>query len=129
MKFVLPVVCFILLSFPGLYTAPMAAQTLPTDEAVAKKYERILGQYEFEIGGQKLIIAFLIREGGLWADSGDGRPAEIKPANRSNEEFTGEDSENGRFEVAFIKDEEGQYTKCHFVMKSQDVDATGKKIK
>jgi hypothetical protein len=88
----------------------------------------ILGRYQFEIGGEKPVIAFLIRQGGLWADSGDGRPAEIKPVNSLNEEFTGIDSENGRFDVTFIKDEDGRYTKCRFVMKSQNVDATGKRV-
>ncbi len=123
----LPLASLALLTSLAVCPAADAVQT--DDDALSKKYEKIMGKYEFEINGENLVVEILIRQGGLWADSGDGRPAEIKPVNSRNEEFTGEDSENGPFQLTFIKDDTGQYTKCHFVMKSQNVDATGKRMK
>ncbi len=122
---ILQVASLVLVICPALYVAP---PIVASDEDLAKKYEKILGRYEFEIEGQRVVIAFLVREGGLWADSGDGRPAEIKPVNSLNEEFSGVDPDNGRFDVTFIKGEDDRYTKCRFVMKSQDVDAIGRLI-
>ena len=103
-----------------------------TDEELKKKYGAILGEYEFdlsELGGDTQILTFYIQEGELWADSGDGRPAILEPV-ESDEgmKFTAEDPESGVFEITFLKDEEGNYTKCRAYIHNMDLEIEGIKI-
>jgi hypothetical protein len=109
----------------------LQAQT-NTDEALAKKYEKILGRYEFDLsamGGELKVTEIVVRQGALWVDDGDGRPAEIKPMNDSAVEFTGADAVNGPLQVTFIKDDSGTVVKCRLVMPNLSLDITGVKLK
>ncbi len=109
---------------------PVFSQDL-TDEELKKKYEAIIGEYEFdlsEMGGDMVLLKFYIEEGELWADSGDGRPSALEPIEDMEFAFTGEDPEQGRFEFYFTKDEEGQYTKCRVVIESMGLEIFGIKI-
>jgi len=99
------------------------------DEALAKKYANILGKYRIEVGEQTAILEFAIRQGALWADSGDGRPAEMKPVNDSLVKFIAQDSMNGLFEIEFQKDETGAFTKCRVINQSMELDVVAVKIK
>lgn len=102
-----------------------------TDEELKKKYEAIIGDYEFdlsELGGETLLLTFYIEEGELWADSGDGRPASLEPIEDLEFAFIGEDPEQGRFEFYFLKDDEGQYSKCRVVIESMGLEIIGFKI-
>jgi hypothetical protein len=116
----------------ALLIVPALKAQMNTDEALTKKYEKILGRYEFDLsamGGELKIIEFAIRQGALWTDDGDGQPAEIKPVNDSDVEFAGADSVNGPFRVTFIKDDSGAVMKCRIVMPNQNLDITGNKLK
>ncbi len=104
-----------------------AGQT--ADELLAKKYEKILGRYQIEEGGQQTILEFAVRQGGLWADSGDGRPAEMKPVNDSLLEFTAQDAENGLFEFKFLKNESGAISSCRVICQALGLDMVAAKIK
>jgi len=109
----------------------LQAQT-NTDEALAKKYEKILGRYEFDfssMGGEVTVTEIVVRQGALWVDDGDGRPAEIKPVNESAVEFAGADAVNGPLQVTFIKDDSGTVVKCRLVMPNLSLDVTGVKLK
>ena len=109
----------------------LKAQT-SIDESLAKKYEKILGRYEFDfsaIGGEVKVTEIVVRQGALWVDDGDGRPAEIKPVNDSAVEFAGEDAVNGPVQVTFIKDDSGTVVKCRLVMPDLSLDVTGNKLK
>ena len=102
-----------------------------TDEELKKKYEAIIGEYEFdlsEMGEETALITFYIEGGELWADSGDGRPAAIKPIEGLEFGFAGEDPEQGRFEFYFLKDDEGHYSKCRVVIESIGLEIIGFKI-
>ena len=102
-----------------------------TDEDLKKKYEAIIGDYEFdlsELGGETLLLTFYIEEGELWADSGDGRPASLEPIENLEFAFAGEDPEQGRFEFYFLKDDEGHYSKCRVVIESEGLEIIGFKI-
>ena len=112
--------------------APAVKAQTNADETLAKKYEKILGQYEFDltaIGGETRIIEVVVRQGALWMDDGDGRPAEIKPVNNSAMEFAGTDAVNGPVQATFIKDEAGTVVKCRMVMPNINLDITGTKLK
>jgi hypothetical protein len=102
------------------------------DETLAKKYGKILGQYEFDfssLGGEVTVTEIVVRQGALWVDDGDGRPAEIKPVNDSAVEFAGADAVNGPLQVTFIKDDSGTVVKCRLVMPNLSLDITGNKLK
>ena len=115
---------FLVLSF--VENAPsFAGQT--TDEILAKKYANILGSYSYE--GTDAVSEIVIRQGALWADDGDGYPVELKPVGDSLEEFGGEDTNNGHFDFKFLKDEKGEYTKCHIVAAAAGLDITAIRIK
>jgi len=108
-------------------TISYARQT--ADELLAKKYQKILGRYQIESGGQQTILEFAVRQGALWADSGDGRPAEMKPVNDSLLEFTAQDAENGLFEFKFQNDEAGAVSTCRVICQALGVDLVAAKIK
>ena len=108
-------------------TLSQAGQT--ADELLAKKYQKILGRYQIESDGQQTILEFAVRQGALWADSGDGRPAEMKPVNDSLVEFTAQDAENGLFEFKFQKDETGDISTCRVICQALGLDMVAAKIK
>ena len=90
-----------------------------TDEELKKKYEAIIGEYEFdlsELGGETALLRFYVEGGALWADSGDGRPASLEPMEDSEFAFSGEDPDEGR------------YTKCRAVIEMLGVEIIGIKI-
>ncbi len=101
------------------------------DEELKKKYDAILGEYEFdltEFGGDFIILKFHIDSGALWGDSGDGAPITLEPAGDEPFEFTSDDPDSGALEIKFLKDEKGKYTLCQVAILSQGVELTGIKI-
>ena len=127
---------FFVFSIAGLALAlisvlAMSAQS-SADEALAKKYANILGRYELDLtamGGDMHPTDVIIKDGKLWIDDGDGRPAEIKPVGDSGLEFEGQDDYNGAVKVTFIKDDAGAVAKMHLVMPDTGLDAYGNKVK
>ena len=115
-----------------VFAPAMAAQTSADDEALAKKYANILGRYDLDLtamGGDMHPTEVVVRDGKLWIDDGDGRPAEIKPVGDSGLEFEGLDDYNGSVKVTFIKDDAGAVVKMHLVMPDAGLDAYGNKVK
>jgi hypothetical protein len=111
----------------GTWAPSYAGQT--ADELMTKKYQKILGRYQIDAGGQQTILEFAVRQGGLWADSGDGRPAEMKPVGDSLVDFTAQDAENGLFEFKFQKDEAGAVSACRIICQALGLDMVAAKIK
>jgi hypothetical protein len=118
--------CFVLDLF--IATSVSIAQEKP-DEDLKKKYAPILGEYEFDGGGETFILDFYIEDGDLWTDSGDVRPATMEPLGGEPFGFTAEDPVNGIFEIKFLKDDQGNYTICHVVNTDMELDIKGSKIK
>jgi hypothetical protein len=115
-----------------LMIAPALKAQISADEALAKRYEKILGRYEFDLttmGGEMRVIEVVVRQGALWVDDGDGRPAEIKPVNDSDVEFAGADAVNGPVQAKFIKDDTGTVVKFRLVLPNVNIDITGTKLK
>jgi hypothetical protein len=116
----------------ALVSVPAMAGQSGTDEALAKKYAPILGTYELDltaVGGDLHPTDVVVRDGKLWIDDGDGRPAEIKPVGDSGLEFEGQDDFNGTVKVTFIKNDQGAVIKMHLVMPDNDLDVFGNKVK
>jgi hypothetical protein len=100
-----------------------------SDEDLNKEYAPILGEYAFDSEGAAFALKFYIEGGALWADSGDGRPATMKPIEDEVFAFTAEDPISGIFEIKFLKDDQGEYTLCHVVNEDMGLETKGKKIK
>jgi hypothetical protein len=100
-----------------------------SDEDLKKEYAPILGEYAFDSLGEAFTLKFYIEEGALWADSGDGRPATMKPIEDEVFSFTAEDPISGVFRIKFLKDDQGEYTLCHVVNEDMGLETEGIKIK
>jgi hypothetical protein len=127
---ILNLIVFLALGFLAVRPALRAQEK--TDEELKKEYAAILGEYEFDLthlGGETQILRFYVEDGALWADSGDGRPAEMEPVGGEGFAFKAEDPENGLFEIEFLKDDQGEYTVCHVVNSAMGVDIKGTRIK
>ena len=104
-----------------------------TDEELKKKYALILGEYEFDLtdlGMGVVLVDVYVEYGSLWAlpEVADS-PGEMLPVEGKEFEFTVEDPESGTFFCAFLKDEEGKYTKFHLKNEMMGMDVIGKKMK
>lgn len=114
---------FLILS-PG---ADLGAQ----ESAFAKKYAVLLGDYEFdmsEVGMEVLVINIYIEDDSLYAwPETSSEPAKLEPVAGEPMKFTVEDPDEGRYDVWFLKDDEGNYTKCRVVNEGQGMDVTGVK--
>jgi hypothetical protein len=100
-----------------------------SDEDLENQYAPILGEYEFVTGGGSNILHFYIEDGGLWADSGDGKPATLEPVEDEEFSFTAQDPITGEFGFKFFKDDQGEYTKCHLSNASMGMELEGIRIK
>ena len=116
----------------ALISVPAMAGQSGADEALAKKYAPVIGTYELDltaVGGDLHPTDVVVRDGKLWIDDGDGRPAEIKPVGDSGLEFEGQDDFNGTVKVTFIKNDQGAVIKMHLVMPDNGLDVFGNKVK
>ena len=119
-------VALLILTFSGT-----ALSQEKTDEELKKKYEAIIGDFEFDLtdlGGESQILSYYVEDGNLWVDSGDGRPAILEPDEDEEFKFGANDPETGYFEITFLKDEEGKYTRCRVYIENMDLEIIGVKI-
>jgi len=121
------IVCCVILCLCVLGSISWARTASVQD--LEKKYAAIIGDYEFDWGQGAVTLQFYIKEGELWADSGDGRPAVMKPVEGEVFVFTAEDPVEGVFRIKFDKDDQGEYTICQVAIEAQGMEITGKKIK
>ena len=97
-----------------------------------KKYAAIVGTYEFDLTDQGLgatTVEFYVENDALWAwpETASG-PAELEPVEGKVFEFFVEDPDEGLYEVKFMKDESGKYTKCHVKNDTAGMDVIGVKV-
>jgi hypothetical protein len=116
----------VLLTLPAL-----SAQTAAVQDP-AKKYEKFLGKYEFDLsgmGGSQKIFEFYVKDGAFWIEYGFTSPGELKAVENSADKFTFTDPDDGLIKITFEKDAEGQYTKCRLVAESLNLNVVGTKQK
>ena len=104
------------------------------ESAFAKKYAEVVGDYEFdmsEMGMGVLTINVYVEDDALWAwPETSNEPARLEPVAGEPMKFTVEDPGEGTYDVWFLKDEQGKYTKCRVANEGQGMDITGtKKVK
>lgn len=97
-----------------------------------KKYAAIIGDYEFDLtdmGMDTITVSFYVEGDALWAwPSTASSAAEMEPVEGKEFEFVVDDPDEGTYEVKFLKDESGQYTKCRVINDMMGMDVTGEKI-
>ena len=104
------------------------------DQALAKKYAVIVGDYEFDMTetemGAVMTVNFYFEDGTLWGlPETSAEPAKMEPVEGKTFEFTIEDPEEGTYEIKFVKDESGKYTKCQVKNEVMGFDLVGTKLK
>ena len=109
------------------------AFSFQSDDELKKKYEPILGNYEFDMTDNEMgvmRVAFYVEYSSIWAfpDFADS-PAEMIPLAGKEFEFKIEDPDEGTYEIKFMKDDKGEYSKCHAINEFVGIDVIGSKIK
>jgi hypothetical protein len=123
---------FALVALASVLATSFSAAQEKSDDALKKEYGLILGEYEFdatEMGGGTFVLNYFVKDGNLWADSGDGRPAIMQPVEGETFSFRAEDPVGGAFKIKFEKDEQGAYTKSRVFIEMAGVEVVGRKIK
>jgi len=112
---------FVLMLFPGL----AFPQVDPVDYAA--EYPGIEGVYEVQIrGGGTTSMQVYFKDGSLRTlDSGDSSSTRFDPVEGRELQFTHGSPEKGQFQLEFLKDEQGRFTKFRVANKSQNLEAIG----
>jgi len=116
----------ILLGLPVLSAQSAAGQD------AAKKYEKYLGKYEFNLGsmgGDTRVFEFYVKDGAFWIEYGFTSPGELKPTEGVADQFSFMDPDDGLSKLTFQKDAAGEYTKVRLVCDSLGLDIVGFKQK
>jgi hypothetical protein len=112
----------VLLAFLGL---PAAAQTKPA--AATDKLEELVGDYNFEMGGESLIIHFTVEKGQFFGAPEGEAPEELMPVKDQPLCFDVTVASNGQYYfLKFVRNEKGVVDTC--IMTMQGMEVTGKKI-
>jgi glutamine amidotransferase-like uncharacterized protein len=121
-----------LLAISAMFLTTISLDSQDSPQYPKKTYSEVLGDFEFvlsDIGMGISIITFYAEDGTLWAREGTATEAsELTPVRGKEYEFTVKDRDEGLYELKFLKDEFGLYTKCHVKNHSLGIDATGNKL-
>jgi len=121
---------FVVLAFAFFWIAGTASANFGED--LEKKYAPILGDYSFDMtdhGFGVLKVTFYVEDEMLWAITEVASdPGRMEPVEGKVFEFTIEDPEEGTYSIKFLKDDSGNYTKCHLTNELMEMDVTGEKV-
>ena len=113
-----------------LYGASVSSARVQEEAEI--KYASILGDYEFDmssLGLGTITITFYVEEGELLvATETSSAPGKLEPIQGKEFAFIVEDPDEGTYQITFLKDDTGKYTKCHIANESMDINVTGNKI-
>jgi hypothetical protein len=101
-------------------------QVKPEDPA--GKYPEIPGVYEIKLpGGEKAVMQFYFKDGTLrTVESTDSSPTVWQPVESPEPRFKSVQGEaKGTFEMTFLKDEQGRFTRCRVINEKAKMDVTG----
>ena len=115
-----------------LVLSVLSANSAAASQDATKKYEKYLGQYEFDLsslGGDTRVFGFYVKDGAFWIEYGFTSPGELKPTEGMADEFSFTDPDDGLTKLTFQKDAAGEYTKVRLVCESINLDIVGTKIK
>jgi hypothetical protein len=116
---------FLALACLAALAAPAAAQDKPVD--MKKIITEIVGEYDFPIQGESLIVQFMEQDGKLFGAPPGETPEEIKPVEGKPLCFAVTLAESGDYyELQFVRNDKGIIDKC--VMSVMGMTVEGMKI-
>jgi len=122
----------LLLAVLAIFLTRISLNSQENSQNPEKTYSGVLGDFEFDLsdmGMGILIITFYAEDGALWAREETATEAsELTPLGGKEYEFTIKDRDEGLYELKFLKDEIGLYTKCHVKNDSLGINVIGNKL-
>ena len=102
---------------------------LAAEQARGNRLDSLVGDWEFdmsEMGMGTIILNVYVEGESLWAwPDTSSEPSELGTVEGEPFKFFIEDAEEGRYNIVFLKDENGKYTKCRVTNEGMGMDATG----
>ena len=110
-----------------LVQGPAFLQVVPVDYAA--KYPGIEGLYEVRLPGDKTtVMQVYFKDGSLKTiDSGDRTPTKFDPVEGQELRFVHTSPDKGTFQIEFLKDDQGRFTRFRVTNASQKFEATAAK--
>jgi len=104
----------------------------PQEKSAAQKFTAYCGEYNFDLTsyGAGLLTAKVYIENDalyMWADRSEP-PDILNPVKNSETKFFLDDPEEGHWDIEFLKDDQGKFTKCRIVNPGLGIDAVGERI-
>jgi hypothetical protein len=102
------------------------------DQKPAEKYAPYCGEYQFDLTayGAAIITAKVYVENDLlyiWADKSEP-PDVMTPVENAPTKFFLDDPDEGHWDIEFLKDDQGKFSKCRLVNTGLGVDVVGDRI-
>lgn len=94
------------------FLAFLCAALLLGAQAQEKKYADIVGEYEFDMEGQMMVVSFYVEDGKLWGAPEGQEAAELEPVEGKPLNFVVNTPDGGVMEMEFVKDDSGKVVKC-----------------
>lgn len=119
----LALACLAALALPlaAQSAAPAAAQDKPVD--MKKLLTEIVGDYEFALGGQSLVVQFTEADGKLFGAPPGETPEEIRPIEGKPLAFDVTLADSGDYyELQFVRNDKGIIDKCVMTVQGQAVE-------
>ena len=86
-------------------------------EDAEKKYAHLVGDYEFDMEGQLMVVSFWVEDGKLMGAPEGETPEELEPVEGEDLKFEINTADGQFMELEFVKDESGKVTE-HIVTKA-----------
>jgi hypothetical protein len=97
---------------------------------IAKKYPEIEGVYEFQLGQRTRIIQFYFKDSALrHVATGNTESTKWNSVEGSELKFTVVNPEQGTYQLEFLKDELGRYTKFRLINREAKIEIIGTKTR
>ena len=87
------------------------------------KYDALVGDYEFDVQGQIMIITFSEEDGKLMAAPEGQDAVEIEPVEGEDMKFDVTTPEGQYYEIIFAKDESGKVNLCTIITMGMEMKA------
>jgi hypothetical protein len=104
----------------------------PQEKKAADKRAAYCGEYHFDLSsyGAGLITAKVYVESDalyIWADKSEP-PDVLNPVENEPTKFFLDDPDEGHWDIEFLKDEQGKFTRCRLVNPGLGIDVIGEKM-
>lgn len=88
------------------------------------KYDALVGDYEFDVQGQTMVISFTEEDGNLMAAPQGQEAVAIEPVEGEDLKFDVTTPEGQYYELQFIKDDSGKVNSCIITTMGMEMEGT-----